>query len=63
LLFRGAGLWPSKRGQDARDTQGRDVLATWKTVAMLRWALRPTVYLECVAVRVPQPVGRDQLSQ
>jgi len=28
LLFRNEGLWPSDRGQDARDTQGRDALAT-----------------------------------
>ena len=28
LLFRDAGILPSNRGQDARDTQGRDALAT-----------------------------------
>jgi hypothetical protein len=28
LLFRDEGLRPSHRGQDARDTQGRDALAT-----------------------------------
>jgi len=34
LLFRRAGLLPSHRGQDARDTQGRDALAT-----LLRYGL------------------------
>jgi hypothetical protein len=29
------GPWPSDRGQDAHDTQGRDALAT-KTIANLR---------------------------
>ena len=28
LLFRVEGIVPSNRGQDARDTQGRDALAT-----------------------------------
>jgi hypothetical protein len=28
LLFRVEGILPSNRGQDARDTQGRDALAT-----------------------------------
>jgi hypothetical protein len=28
LLFRDEGILPSNRGQDARDTQGRDALAT-----------------------------------
>ncbi len=32
LLFRNEGLWPSDRGQDARDTQGRDALATLETI-------------------------------
>jgi len=35
LLFRGEGILPSNRGQDARDTQGRDALAT----AYLNYAL------------------------
>jgi hypothetical protein len=38
------GLWPSDRGQDARDTQGRDALATQETIPKLRLT-RPCVIL------------------
>jgi len=39
LLFRCEGILPSNRGQDARDTQGRDALATRKAIAKLRLTL------------------------
>ncbi len=32
LLICSEGLWPSDRGQDARDTQGRDALATQESI-------------------------------
>jgi hypothetical protein len=32
LLFCNEGFWLSDRGQDARNTQGRDALATEKTI-------------------------------
>jgi hypothetical protein len=35
LLFRTEGILPSKRGRDARDTQGQDALAT-KTIPKAR---------------------------
>ena len=41
LLFRVEGLWPSNRGQDARDTQGRDALATRGAIAKLRLTMPP----------------------
>ena len=41
LLFRIEGLWPSNRGQDARDTQGRDALATRGAIAKRRWTMPP----------------------
>jgi len=34
----GEGILPSNRGQDARDTQGRDALATKKTIGKLALA-------------------------
>jgi len=41
LLFCGEGLRPSNRGQDARDTQGRDALATRRAIAKLRLTMPP----------------------
>ncbi len=40
-LFRVEGILPSNRGQDARDTQGRDALATKKTIPKLRRKCHP----------------------
>jgi hypothetical protein len=41
LLFRVEGILPSNRGQDARDTQGRDALATRRSIGKLRLPLPP----------------------
>ncbi|OHB63815.1 MAG: hypothetical protein A2Y77_01210 [Planctomycetes bacterium RBG_13_62_9] len=41
LLFRVEGILPSNRGQDARDTQGRDALATRNVIDELALILPP----------------------
>jgi len=41
LLFCVEGILPSNHGQDARDTQGRDALATRRAIGKLRSPLPP----------------------
>ncbi len=60
MLFCSEGLWPSKRGQDARDTQGRDAPRHAEDhcqsfAASVGWAvptLRDLAYLKTLIERV-----------
>jgi len=53
LLFHRVGIQRSNRGQDAHDTQGRDALATWKTIAKLRLTLPPIAERVARGLRPP----------
>ena len=50
LLLCVEGILPSNRGQDARDTQGRDALATKAAIAKLRLTLPPIAHCRTVTL-------------